>query len=297
MTTQGQGLVRVLLVWASPRNLENLRLAEEERIIRGKYIEIYRTNVCLPIRALSECLRYFEGSVVIETLPACQIADLHSKLTSQKYDMLHFGGHTDRTTKLVHLLLEKYCKPYSSLWPPKQGLKIDAKFVNVVDEMVNAMETDVYFHHGAAACVLSASSNSMPSNLPKTNKFPFLSSYVQDVGDVTDTSVSPPLLKTLACKSYNLKYCGNLLQSVATEGGPCVEIDEMFTYHDLLEMGVGSLCINNDPTSASYARINAIEFFRCLQTHQSGLKCVVLNACNSILAGALLSTIVPVTVR
>jgi hypothetical protein len=60
---------------------------------------------------------------------------------------------------------------------------------------------------------------------------------------------------------------------------------------------VGSLIIHSDNSIASYSRINALEFARCLQKHQPQLKCVLINACSSVLAGHLLKSFVPITVR
>jgi hypothetical protein len=239
MSSGAHGVIRVLLVWASPRNLENLKLAEEERIIRGTSLShVFFFLICY---LFSECLREFEGTVEVESLPACQVTDLHSRLTSQKYDIIHFGGHTDRTSKLIPFILEKYYKACGLPWPPGPGFKMDPKFADAVSNLINDLESDLYSSQQMSleavevvdVCERGRMALGHPMQQP--NRYPFQRPG-QTPHSPEDSIRSPDESPTDAAatnivwdnKKYTLKYSGLSLQAGSMEMS--VDIDERFTY-------------------------------------------------------------------
>lgn len=253
-------ILSILLIFACPMGIQHLRLQNEERCIR-------------------EAIRLNQGQALkisIEVLPACTIDDLslHFLSNPNRYDVIHFSGHTDRINLLMrnfwrkvldhHAQVEESCFGFPTILP---GLQATA------EQIVNKLE--IMMSHNDSDFLLSdcASQNSCSSD-----------SIVALSG----------ILGLSASRASPFEFeMTNAKVKLKTGEETVISHKHTYSLSEILNTGIGSLAFEGDGGRPNFVPVKA--FAEAMAT-QTRTKCVVLNACSSRLQGEVVKMHVPFTI-
>ena len=198
----------------------------------------------------------FRGRIHLDVLPAATIDDLARTLLSKSFDVIHFSGHADRNGHLTRFILDLFTKKHGP--EAFDHLRSDPvaleRIRGEVEKLIGKVE------HNCAGYADDAS-------------LAILSDLLQGTHSIS----IPALVRTPS----------------ASDAHRDLGVSCQVSVQQLVEMGTGSLALENEGGEASFLRPQDLASLLCAY---APLKVLLLNACGSALHGHIVSQVAPMTV-